>query len=79
MTIKAYIMVEAGIGKSREVAQALQKIKEVKSADAVTGPYDIVAVVETADMNSLGEVITKQIHQISGITRTLTCVVVKLT
>lgn len=78
MTIRAYVLVEAGVGKSREVAQALLKIKEVKSADIVTGPYDIIAVVEGPDMNSVGTLITSQLHQINGVTRTITCVAVRL-
>lgn len=79
MTIKAYVLIEVGIGKSKEVVQALQKIREVKSADVVTGPYDVIAMIETIEMNAIGDLITKQIHLISGIHRTVTCIAVKLT
>ena len=73
MATKAYILIETAIGKSLEVADTLRAISEMKTVDSVTGPYDIVAVVETSDLNSIGHLITGQVHTISGIVRTVTC------
>ena len=55
------------------MADTLRAISEMKTVDSVTGPYDIVAVVETSDLNSIGHLITGQVHTISGIVRTVTC------
>ncbi|TET16597.1 MAG: Lrp/AsnC family transcriptional regulator [Dehalococcoidia bacterium] len=48
----------------------------VKSADSVTGPYDLVVAVEVADLDAVGSVV-KQIHSVPGICKTTTCVGVK--
>ncbi|MDA1348522.1 MAG: Lrp/AsnC ligand binding domain-containing protein [Chloroflexi bacterium] len=73
MTTKAYILIETVVGKSRDVASELRGLTGVATVDAVTGPYDIVAVVETLDLNAVGDLVTSRIHTIGGITRTVTC------
>ena len=78
MTTKGFIFIETAVGKTREVVPAVQKCEGVVSADAVTGPYDIVAIVEGTDLNAVGDMVTGTIHGIPGITRTVTCVVTKL-
>ncbi|MCZ6788616.1 MAG: Lrp/AsnC ligand binding domain-containing protein [Chloroflexi bacterium] len=73
MVTKAYILIETTVGKSRNVAQALKSLPGVDTVDAVTGPYDIIAVVEAPDLNAVGDLVTSQIHTINGIVRTVTC------
>lgn len=76
MTVKAYVLIEAEVGKTGNVLEAVQKLQGVKSADSVTGPYDVVAAVEVADLDTVGSVV-KQIHSITGICKTTTCLGVK--
>jgi len=76
MATKAYILIETAVGKTREVVSALRTIPEMKAVDAVTGPYDIIAVVEADDLNSIGELITNRVHTIGGVVRTVTCLAV---
>ena len=73
MATKAYILIETAVGKSRGVADSLQALAGVETVDAVTGPYDIIAVVGAPDLNAVGDLVTSQIHTINGITRTVTC------
>ena len=73
MTTKAYILIETSVGKARDVAQALGELPTVSTVDAVTGPYDIIAVVDADDLGAVGELVTARIHTISGIVRTVTC------
>ena len=73
MPAKAYIMIETQVGKALAVAQALRELDVVQSADGVTGPYDIIAIMEAADLGSIGDLVTQQIHTIPGISRSLTC------
>ena len=73
MATKAYILIETAVGKSRDVADALRSLPGVRTVDAVTGPYDIIAVVEAPDLNAVGELVTSQVHTINGIVRTVTC------
>ena len=73
MATKAYVLIETAVGKSREVAESLKGIQGMQAVDAVTGPYDIIAVLEAVDLNAVGEIVTSKIHTIGGILRTVTC------
>jgi DNA-binding Lrp family transcriptional regulator len=69
---KAYVLIETAVGKTKDVLKSLQGMKGVREVDAVTGEYDIVAVVEAENLNSIGELVTGNIHTIGGIQRTTT-------
>jgi len=73
MAAKAFVLIETAVGRSKEVVAALSQLKGVKSVDTVTGPYDIIAVVEGKNLNDVGDLVTGKIHPIAGITRTVTC------
>ncbi len=73
MATKAYVLIETSVGKSRDVANELRSLRGVQAADNVTGPYDVIAVVEAADLNAVGALITSRIHTLHGIVRTVTC------
>jgi DNA-binding Lrp family transcriptional regulator len=73
---KAFILIETMVGRTREIADAMDKIEEVKSVDLVTGPYDIIAVVEADTLNQIGDIITQVIHPIGGVSRTVTCLAI---
>ena len=77
MTAKAFILVETAVGKNKDVVDLLSQMKGVKSVDTVTGPYDIIAVVEGENLNDIGDLITGKIHPVAGIVRTVTCLVIK--
>ena len=72
MTTKAYVLIETAVGKTRDVLMALRSVNGVREADAVTGEYDVVAVVEAESLNGIGELVTGSIHTIGGIQRTAT-------
>lgn len=76
MTARAYILIETSVGKTKDVALALRKVKGMKEVNAVTGPYDVIAVIEGADLTTVGNLVTDDIHPISGIERTVTCLAV---
>jgi DNA-binding Lrp family transcriptional regulator len=78
MAAKAFMLIETGVGKTKEVMNVLLKIPGIKSVDAVTGPYDIVAVVEGDDLNAIGSLITNKVHPVPGVTRTVTCLAIKV-
>jgi DNA-binding Lrp family transcriptional regulator len=75
---KAFILIETAVGKNKDVVSLLGKLEGVKSVDTVTGPYDIIAVVEGESLNEIGDLITGKIHPISGINRTVTCLAIKV-
>jgi len=80
--VKAFVLIEVAAGKSREVVAGItdlqQKRKEILSVEAVTGPYDVIAVVEGPDVNAIGDLVNKNIQSVSGIVRTVTCLAMKL-
>lgn len=74
MAVKAYILVDITTGvKTQEILEKLNSIEGVKTAEAVSGPYDIVVVVETADLKSLGDLVISKVRTIEGVTKTITC------
>lgn len=77
MAAKAFILIETAVGKNKEVVSLLGKLAGVNSVDTVTGPYDIIAVVEGESLNEIGDLITGKIHPIPGINRTVTCLAIK--
>jgi DNA-binding Lrp family transcriptional regulator len=82
MTTRAYILIEAAVGKAKPVAEGVAKMSfpnaRVVAVDAVTGPYDAIALLEGDDLDRLGTAITDGIQQVEGVQRTTTCLVVKL-
>ena len=73
MSIKAVVIIEVTVGKVREVAAVLRKLDEVVSADVVTGPYDVIAILEAEDVIDIGHIVTGKINTVSGISRTIVC------
>ena len=77
MEAKAFLLIETVVGKTREVAAKLGQLNGVKSVDSVTGPYDVIAVVESKSLNDIGDLVTGKIHGIAGISRTVTCLAIR--
>jgi len=73
--MEAYILVSTAPDMVWKVAEEALKIKEVKTAHAVTGQYDVVINVLFENMEALGELIRK-IHTLQGVMKTHTAVVV---
>ena len=73
MAAKAFVLIETVVGRNKEVVAALKQLEGVKSVDTVTGPYDIIAIIEGETLNDIGDIVTEKIHPIAGISRTVTC------
>ena len=80
--MKAYVLIETSPGKTKSVKAGLSKLKGTVSTlvhlDAVTGPYDFIAVVEGPNLDAIGRLVTDGVGEIDGVTRTTTCVAVTL-
>jgi DNA-binding Lrp family transcriptional regulator len=78
--MKAYVLIETAPGKTKSVRKGLSEISTstLATLDAVTGPYDFIAVVEGPTLDAIGRLVTDEIGSISGVTRTTTCVAVSL-
>ncbi len=73
MPAKAFVLIETVVGKTKGVVGKIRQLDGVKSVDAVTGPYDVIAIVESGSLNDIGDLVTGKIHPIGGISRTVTC------
>ncbi len=73
MTAKAYVLIEAQVGKTKQVVDAIRELQGVVSVDFVTGPYDAIAIIQAETLNDIGELIVTKVHPVSGISRTVTC------
>jgi len=76
VTAKAFVLIETAVGRTKEVATALRQLDGVKSVDPVTGPYDVIAIIEAESLNDIGNIVTGKIHPTSGISRTVTCLAI---
>ena len=76
MSASAYVLINIEGNKVKNVLNGLSKIKGIKSALAVAGPYDIIAFIEAKDLESLGNTVISNVRKISGIVQTMTCVTV---
>jgi DNA-binding Lrp family transcriptional regulator len=76
---RAYILVQTEVGRAgSSVADEISRISGVLEADNVTGPYDVVVVAESENLEGLNREVLSRIQAVTGITRTLTCPVVHL-
>ena len=82
MSVRGYILIEAEVGRAKSVGEAVTKLShpdaKVTSVDTVTGPFDVIVQLEADDLDRLGNCITDGIQRVDGVTRTTTCLSVKL-
>ena len=82
MAVRGYVLIEADVGHSKGVGEAVLALKHtdarVASVDTVTGPYDVIVQMEAEDLDKLGQAITEGIQRIEGVARTTTCLAVRL-
>jgi hypothetical protein len=72
MLTKAYIFIETAMGRSREVALALQKCEWVEFVERVTGPYDVVVMAQ-GHLHDIDDVINDGLRPIEGVIRAVIC------
>ena len=74
---RVYLLANVLPGKDAFIRDTLRGIKGVINADVVTGPYDIIAVLEGKDTHEVFESILKRVRKIRGINRTETYVAIE--
>lgn len=77
MSKTAYLLIETEPGQAFNVVRGLGILPEVTEADFVSGPYDVIAHVKVKDVTDIGRLITKRVHPLPGVVRTLTCISIK--
>jgi len=69
---EAYILINCEIGSEEQVIIALKNIDSVKEVHGTFGAYDILAKIESPEVEDLRETITWKIRKIDKIRSTLT-------
>jgi DNA-binding Lrp family transcriptional regulator len=77
MIMKAYVLIKVRAGSIPEVVKNLRRVDNVVDANMTFGPYDVVAIMNTQDINQLGRLISTGIQPIPGILDTTTCLIVE--
>jgi DNA-binding Lrp family transcriptional regulator len=78
LVVTAYILIQTEVGKAAQVAKDIVTIEGVQQAEDVTGPYDVIVHAEARNIDELGKLVVARVQVVDGITRTLTCPVVRL-
>jgi DNA-binding Lrp family transcriptional regulator len=76
--VQAYILIQTDVGRAADVARQIAEIPGVTQAEDVIGPYDVIVRAVAENMDELGKLVGAQIAAVDGITRTLTCTVVRI-
>lgn len=75
---KAYVLIKTRVGETSNVRNSLIASEHIRSVDLIIGPYDLVAVVEADDLNAIGTVVMRFVHEVGGVENTITCPVVEV-
>ncbi|MGF0309662.1 AsnC family transcriptional regulator [Rhodococcus sp. 14-2483-1-1] len=70
--VQAFVLVQTEVGRARAVAQQIEAVDGVVSAEAVVGPYDVIVRADGASDAEVAEIVSR-IQKVDAITRTLTC------
>jgi len=71
----AFILIQNQVGRSDDIVTELRYLAGIKSAQFVTGKYDVIAIAELPSLTDLKPLIGK-IHGINGIVNTSTCLAI---
>jgi DNA-binding Lrp family transcriptional regulator len=74
---KAFVLINADLGAEDELVNELKKIQNVTEVYVVYGVYDLIAKVESDDMEKVKETITWHIRRLEKVRSTLTMIVVE--
>jgi len=74
MAMAAFVLINVTGDHTKSAYKTITRISGVKAIYAVTGVYDIIALVEAEDINTLSDLIVSKIRAIDGVTQTMTCV-----
>ncbi len=72
--VRAYVLIEMVAGQSRSLVEAVSGKSGIKDVARVTGPYDVIVVMEGSDIDQISNFVTDSIHALKGVVRTTTCV-----
>ena len=76
MSAKAYVLLRTAPGLTKAIYSALRVSPAVQSVEVITGPYDLIVVLEAASSDEILTTIMKNLRPAAGVRDTMTCLVV---
>ena len=73
----AYVLINCDLGYEEQVIEELKHLSDVKEVHGTFGAYDILAKVESANVENLRDTITWKIRKLDRVRSTLTLVVIE--
>jgi DNA-binding Lrp family transcriptional regulator len=74
----AYVLIQTEVGRGAgAAARAISSVDGVEWAEDLAGPYDVIARVQAPGLDELGRLVVTRIQVVAGVTRTLTCIVIR--
>jgi DNA-binding Lrp family transcriptional regulator len=75
---RAYVLINVKTQhRVKETLVALREKRGVKSADAIFGPYDVIAVIEGQDLEDLSSTVIDDLYDLGHIKNSTTCIAVE--
>ena len=75
--VRAYVLIKVESGKTRGILEQLRQLPGVERADSVTGPTDLVMLVNADDPRALADLIFRSVQTMQGVKETDTRIVVE--
>ncbi len=73
----AYVLINCDLGSEEQIIEELKQISDVREVHGTFGAYDFLAKVESANVETLRETMTKKIRKIDKVKSTLTLMVIE--
>lgn len=74
--VEALILINTTTGVMDKVYREVRRLEEVRKSAMVTGPYDIIALVETEVIGDIRDSLIEKIRGIDGVKKTTTNLVI---
>ena len=74
MSVEAFVLVELSGVDAKKAIETIRAQEVVKELYIVTGPFDIIAIIEVEDLSELGIVVLSRIRSVPGVVKTTTCI-----
>ena len=72
--VSGIVLLNTKRGKINEVAEQLAQMNGVSEVFSVGGQYDLVVIIRVRDNDALAELVTEEMLQVEGITRSETLI-----
>ncbi len=73
----AYVLINCDLGYEEQIIEELKHISDVKEVHGTFGAYDVLAKVESANVENLKDTITWKIRKLNRVRSTLTLMVIE--